>query len=285
VVGVVIVVFVLAVATGAFGLWVIVSAWTGHLSDLSLAPAWLGRLRTVSDLRARFVAIAVLSTVAVAVTGWWAVVAMTGTSGWLAPTLWSGRRRRGDAIAKTEAIAEWAETLRDAFTAAGGLHDAIATTAPVAPEPIAAEVARLAARARQGPLRPALTLFASELAHPTADLVVAALSVSAAGDATDIAPMLAAIARTARRSAATQLHVEAERARTLRTAHIVTATMVVLFAVILSFARRYLAAFATFPGQIVLLVAGAGFGGALAMLDRFGRPLAAPRLLTGQVDI
>ena len=49
-------------------------------------------------------------------------------------------------VARVEAIAGWAEMLRDTIAAAAGLEQAIAATAPLAPPPIRDEVVMLAAR-------------------------------------------------------------------------------------------------------------------------------------------
>ena len=79
-------------------------------------------------------------------------------------------------MARTEAIATWTEMLRDTIAAAHGLEAAIAATSPVAPGPIHDEIGALAARLQHTSLDTGLRGLADDLAHPIADLVVAALS-------------------------------------------------------------------------------------------------------------
>ena len=116
--------------------------------------------------------------------------------------------------ARSEALAVWAEMLRDTIAAHAGLREAIAVTARVAPLPIRAEVQALAVRAEREPLTVALRRFAVEVADPVADLIVAALVIAADRQAHRLAELLSQIAAAAREQAAMRIRVETGRART-----------------------------------------------------------------------
>ena len=62
------------------------------------------------------------------------------------------RAERDRLMRRSEAVASWAEMLRDTIAAHAGLQEAIAVTARVAPAPIRTEVQTLAVRAE--PVRP-----------------------------------------------------------------------------------------------------------------------------------
>ena len=114
--------------------------------------------------------------------------------GYALPTLLAGRGERTRQVARTEAIAGWAEMLRDTLSAAAGLEQAILATAPVAPAPIRTEVLALAERLGSERLIPALRQFATELADPTGDLVVAALVLASGNEARRLAELLSSLA-------------------------------------------------------------------------------------------
>jgi tight adherence protein B len=106
-----------------------------------------------------------------ALTGWPAAGVLGGGTAAIVPLLSGTRRRREELSARSEALASWAEMLRDTITAHAGLREAIALTARVAPAPIRNEVQLLAVRAEREPLTTALRRFAVEVADPVADLI------------------------------------------------------------------------------------------------------------------
>ena len=73
-------------------------------------------------------------------------MASMGLLGWMIPTFVGLRARRRRQLARSEAIAIWAEMLRDLLVSNAGLHEAIGKSARVAPAAIRDEV--------QGALRP-----------------------------------------------------------------------------------------------------------------------------------
>jgi len=174
-------------------------------------------------------------------------------------------------IARVEAIAAWAEMLRDTIAGAAALEQAIAATGPVAPAPIAEPVARLAVHLDIEPLPAALRRFADEVDHPTCDFVVAALVIAAEKEARDLGPLLGQLATCARDEAKMRTRIWIDRAKT-RTSVKVIAGCVLLFAAgLLIFSRSYLQPYDTAAGQIALLVIGAIFAGSLIAMDRMAR--------------
>ena len=141
---------------------------------------WLERPHWVGDRLLMRTALAVVSSVVIwSATGWPAGGIVAGLGAAAAPSLVGGKARREAAVARIEAIAGWAEQLRDVMAAADGIQSAILTTSAVAPVPIRPEVRRLADRLAQHERLPvALGRFADEVANPLTDMIVTALSAS-----------------------------------------------------------------------------------------------------------
>ena len=216
-----------------------------------------------------------------AVTGWPMAGVVAAGIVVTVPMLLGARRSREVALAKTEALASWAEMLRDTISAHAGLNQAVAATAQVAPPPIRRDVQTLAARAERLSLTPALRRFATDVADPVADLIVAALVIADERQARNLTGLLAEIAVSARNQAAMRLRVETGRARTYASSQALVGITLALVVGLLLFSPRFLAPYDTVAGQLVLGVIGALFVGALYALVRLGRPVATPRLLGG----
>lgn len=213
-------------------------------------------------------------------TGWPAGGAIAAVGGASAPSLVGARARRNEAVAKIEAIAAWAEQLRDVMAAAAGIQEAIVATGPLAPAPIGAEVRRLVERisTRRERLRPALERFADELAHPLGDMVVTSLLLASERQGR-LGDLLGEVARSARQTATMRLRVEAARARTYVTTRLIVGTTVVVSVWLVVFRREYLAPFDSAGGQVMLVVIGAVFLGAGSLMRRMAEPNEPARLL------
>jgi Flp pilus assembly protein TadB len=206
-----------------------------------------------------------------ALTGWLAGALLVVTGTIAAPRFWAGRADHQREVARVEAIAAWAEMLRDTIAGAAALEQAIAATGPLAPAPIAEPVARLAMRLDIEPLPVALRRFADDVDHPTCDFVVAALVIAAEKEARDLGPLLGQLATCARDEAKMRTRIWIDRAKT-RTSVKVIAGCVLLFAAgLLVFSRSYLEPYDTAVGQVVLLVIGAIFAASLVAMDRMAR--------------
>ena len=258
------------------GLVLVVAGWRGVELPRRAARPLRPRLERI-NLRLALAAGAAV--VVGAATGWPVGAVLAAAAGWGAPSLLTGTRAAQAGVARVEAIAGWAEMLRDTMAGAAGLEQAIAATATVAPLPIRAEVATLAARIEHGRLAPVLRAFADDVADPTCDLVVAALVLAAEHQAQRLGELLGSLAQAARDQATMRLRVEAGRARTRTSVKVivgVTGGLVLGLAVL---NRGYLAPYDSASGQLVLLLVGALFAGSFAWLARMTRPASAERIL------
>jgi len=204
---------------------------------------------------------------------------LAGLAGWGLPALLSGTKGRAESLARIEAVAGWAEMLRDTMAGAAGLEQAIVATATVAPLAIRAEVATLAARLEGERLAPALRGFADEVGDPTMDLVVAALVLAAEHQASRLGELLGSLAQAARDQATMRLRVEAGRARSRTSVKVVVGVTAGLALGLAVLNRSYLSPYDTALGQLVLLLVGAMFAGAFVWLSRMTRPSAPERFL------
>jgi tight adherence protein B len=214
-------------------------------------------------------------------TGWPAGTVLAALAAWSAPSLLGRDRQAAAAIARIEAIAGWAEMLRDTVTAAAGLEQAITATAPLAPEPIRPQVTGLAGRLASGErLEPALRALAEDISDPLADLVVSALVHAAAHQARRLGDLLGSLAASARANAAMRLRTEAGRASVRTSARMIAAVTATMAIGLILLNRGYLAPYDTAAGQVVLLAAGAVFAGGFALLRRMAAGQQPARILT-----
>lgn len=213
-------------------------------------------------------------------TGWPVAGVLTAAGLWWGPAMLGPDRRNQRQVAGVEAVAAWAEMLRDLMAGASGLHQAVAATVPIAPEPVREPVRRLAERLRAGhPAQDALRSFADEVDNPTADLVAAALSTAATRHATDLGVLLGTLAEAAREQAAMLVRVAASRARLRTSMRIIVGTTLGIAAFLLVFNGEYLAPFDGLLGQLVLGGIGAVWAVALLWLERMSRFTLGPRVL------
>jgi len=205
------------------------------------------------------------------------------------PRLLGGRSGREASIARTEAIAAWTEMVRDSIAAASGLEEAILATAGVAPPAIRAEVTVLVRRMEHQNLSDALAAFGDDVAHPSADLVVAALSIAARMEASDMTGLLSRLAEAIRGEARMRIRVEVGRTRVRTATKVIVGVVGATIALLTVLNRSYLVAYDSPGGQMVLLIVGAIFatGGwmllhmsELDMPERFTARSAAERRVT-----
>lgn len=214
-----------------------------------------------------------------ALTGWPIGALLAAAGAWTLPKLLGGSVSRARSVARIEAVAAWTEMLRDTLAGAAGLEQAIQATAPVAPAPIRPEVVALAARLSSDRLVPALEAFASDLADPTADLVVAALLLAAEHEARQLGPLLGSLAQAAREQVNMRLRVEAGRARTRTSVRVVVGATLFMAGALVLLNRTYLAPYDSAAGELVLALVGACFAAAFAWLTRLAQPAERDRVL------
>ena len=264
------------------GLVLVVAGWRGI--DLPRPTRRLDR-RPVERANLRIGLAAGAAVVVGAATGWPVGAVLAGLAGWGAPSMLGGARRHQAAVGRIEAIAGWAEMLRDTMAGSAGLEQAVVATATLAPLAIRAEVATLAVRLEGERLAPALRAFADEVADPTCDLVVAALVLAAEHQAQRLGELLGSLAAAARDQATMRLRVEAGRARTRTSVKVIVGATGVLVASLALFNRGYLAPYDTATGQLVLVLVGAVFATAFVWLARMTRPAQVDRFLTKPIRV
>ncbi len=257
----------------------LVLAWAGWRGVALPRPARSPVRPKVERVTLRLGLAAGAAVVVGAATGWPVGALLAGLAGWGLPGLLGGTKGRAEALARIEAVAGWAEMLRDTMAGAAGLEQAIVATAAVAPLPIRAEVATLAARLEGERLAPALRVFAEEVADPTMDLVVAALVLAAEHQASRLGELLGSLAQAARDQATMRLRVEAGRARSRTSVKVVVGVTAGLALGLAVLNRSYLAPYDTALGQLVLALVGAMFAGAFVWLSRMTRPSLPERFL------
>jgi tight adherence protein B len=203
------------------------------------------------------------------ITGWFAAGLIGVCAAAAVPRLFGGQAARKQWIAKTQAIATWTEMLRDTMAAADGVEEAIAATVPIAPELIRREVALLDARRRsEQPLADALAQFGAELDHPSADLVVAALSIAAEGEGSDFVGVLTRLAAITRDEVRMRLRVEASRSQLHTASRMIIAVLALAILALSVLSKGYLEPYRTVAGQMWLVVVGALFALGVLLLDR-----------------
>jgi tight adherence protein B len=234
---------------------------------------------SLPKLTVRVVLALVAAAVAAAVTQWPMAVLLFGAGGFMAPSLVGGGAARKVQLARIEAMAAWAEMLRDTMAGSGGLEQSILATSVVAPQAIRPEVVRLAARLERDRLAPSLREFADEINDPAGDLVVAALLLAADKSPKRLGDLLGRLATSARAEVSMRLRVEAGRARTRTSVRVITAFTTGFAVFLLLFNRKYLDPYDSAQGQLVLGLVGLCFGGAYYWLARAFRQEDDERLL------
>lgn len=241
--------------------------------------AWI-RPRLSRGRVLRLVAAAAGAVVVAVVTGWPVAVVLVTTAAVTLPRILGPDRGHQRRLARTEAIAAWAEMLRDTLSAAAGLEQALLATAPLTPVPIRDAVEEAAAQLRAGRRLPGvLRALADTLAEPGADLVLAALLLAAEQQARDLADLLGALASAARAQAALQMATHAQRATSRSSVRITVATTLIFAVALAVFDHPYLSPYRSANGQLVLLSVGALFGFGFWLLHRIAHTRPAARIL------
>ena len=260
----------------ALGVLLIVAAWTGQLDRPARSPRRSLRVE-------RFTLRLVLAATGVGLAYWWsgwiALMASLGLLGWMIPSFVGLRSHRRQQLARSEAIAIWAEMLRDLLVSNAGLHEAIGKSARVAPAAIRDEVRALYVRSQRGDLSSALARFADEMDDSIADTVVTALLIADQRAVSDLGEMLAAVATSTRDTVAMQLRINAARARTYRTAQLIAGIVVFFVGLMIVTNRDYMDPFGTFVGQLVLTAVAGIVAAAVWGMVVLSRPAVPARLL------
>lgn len=227
--------------------------------------------------------------VAVAVTvltRWPVAGAVIGGAVFLWPRMTRGGVIERASVHKLEALATWTESLRDAAATAAALETAIPLTQRGAPPPLAPAITNLVnSLAVRVPLPQALTAFADELDDPTADLVVAALSLNARQRGGSLRRVLTTLAAHTRDELTSRREVLHERNAIRRQSQQVAAAILVLAVGQAVLAPAWVAPYGTALGQIVLALLGGGYLALAVRLQKLSAPEPEPRFLAAAGEV
>ncbi len=269
----------LGVGTG-LGLWLIIRGWRSNPGAQGTSPSHRRVDLADRGFLLRLLAAAGGGVLVGAVTGWVVGAVLAAVGVWALPRVLGPDSENTARIARFEAIASWAEMLRDTLSAAAGLEQAILVTAPLTSDAIRAPVTAAADRLRDGQrLAPVLRWLGEELADPTADLVLSALVLAAEQRARDLGELLGTLAAAAREHAALRMSIAASRAQARSEVRITVGVTLTFALGLLLLDRRYLSAYDTAAGQLVLLVVGALFAAGFALTARIARISEPARFL------
>jgi hypothetical protein len=185
-------------------------------------------------------------------------------------------------IDRIDAMAAWAEMLRDGVGTPRGIEGIVTSTASTAPALIRPTVMRFAHRLAWQDLPDALPDLADELDHRIGDLIVTSLDIAARSGARQVRAVLDDLADAAREEARMLRRQEVARTRPRSEMNQIAAisAMVVLLLVVVG--QDYLAPYRSVVGQLVLCgVAGlwlVGFGA----MARLARPKPLERFLVAR---
>lgn len=245
--------FVMVAAALALGVVGLLRLARGH----SLVPSRrYGWRRRVDPARLRRVGLAAGAAVAVLLLTRWPTAAVAaGVVVVLWPRVFGGAAVGRRSLRKVEAVAIWTESLRDTSNAAAGLEQAIPATVSAAPALLQRPVRDLAARLDgRVPLPEALVMFADEVADPSGDMVVAALSLNARQRAGGLDRILSALASSARAELEMRRKIELERRGLRRQAQLIAGAVTGFVVLQALFAPGWVAPYSSTAGQLVLVV-------------------------------
>ena len=223
-------------------------------------------------------AIAVACGAATGVLTRWPVGAvLAATAAYVLPIALGGGRQQKQALARTEAVAVWAEMLRDNLSAAAGLEQTILNTAPFAPPAIHADVNEVAAALRMGTRLPvALALLHDRIDDATGRLVTRALIQASQRQSRQLSELLSEMARRARQRAYLHLRIAPGHARIRTNARIIVGFTLAMATGLTVFNRTFLAPYDAPLGQLVLVVVGIMFGAGFLGITRLAGVGLAP---------
>jgi tight adherence protein B len=264
-------------AVSMLTMMLLAGAFAAVIAALGPRPHTAARARSLAagsslfaDLTLGRMVAAVGTGLAVQVTTGWPVLALVAAA---LVSVW--RRLLRDERAeeerrRVEGIAKWLEDLRDTLRGSSvGTEEALEQVALRAPEAVRAPLATFVLRRRQG-LRTeeALTDLADALAHPTSDAAIAAMRLVVTGNAGSgrLFHTVTALAAAARDEVRARERVDRTRAiyRTSMTRLVVIAAVLIVY---LRFAAGHLLdPYGTVPGQLVLMLPLALWGGCIFWL-------------------
>lgn len=274
----------LGVLTGT-GLVLLYAALTGFdMPEIQRnKPGQLVGPAKMENLAVRVALAVVGGLIVILATGWPIAALLAGAGGFMGPSLIGTGAARKAKIARVEAIAAWAEMLRDTMAGAGGLEQSIIASAGIAPRPVRREVIRLAARLERERLAPALREFAEELDDPIGDLVVAALILAADKNPRKLGELLGMLSKAARAEVTMRERIDAGRARIRTSVKVVSSVTALIGGGMVLFNRSYMEPYDSPIGQVMLAIVAGLFAASFYWLAKGSQFKTQDRFLAAEV--
>lgn len=195
------------------------------------------------------------------------------------PWIWNPAGTSSREIVRLEALAEWMQQLAGVHESGGTLDSAITASATRAPQAIRPQVRLLAARLRVGanPSQ-AYRQFADAFADGAVDNAVMLFLTHAMDHGPGLSRALQSMASLTEQEAISLRSLDAKRAQ-VRTGTRWVSVISLAIAVYILTNPSWGGIYRTASGQLVMLVLGAMFGGALVGMRKLARSRPAPRLL------
>ena len=226
-------------------------------------------------------AAAVVAAIATLVITRWPVAAVgIGALVIMWPYLFGGNRREQAEIARLEALVVWTESLRDTVAAHASLEEAIPAAAMNASALIRPALLRLRGQIEgQVPLDMALLGLAEHMDDASADMVIAALILSARRRGDKLAQVLTGLASAAREELDLRRRVSAGRAGLRRGVQIVVLSTVGFAGFLSVLGNGYAKPYRTAAGEVVLAVVVGIFAVGFAWMRRLSGSAPIPPFL------
>jgi Flp pilus assembly protein TadB len=239
------------------------------------------RARQHAGARGRILPALLAAATVAAITRWPIMVAAVAVLVWAWPSMVGAGPASTRQIARLEAIAVWAESLRDTIAGSIGLEEAIRNSADAAPPAIKEPLGRLSsALTVHIPLPEALADFADDFDDESVDLVAAALTLNARLRGPGLVATLSALATSVREELDMRRRIEQDRRTLRRSARIIMGTAIGFAAFVAVFSRAYLAPYDTIAGQVVLALVIGVFVAGLVWMRRLAEPRRHERFLS-----
>ncbi len=187
------------------------------------------------------------------------------------PWFFGGARLTKGEIDRTQAVATWAEMVRDNMAGAAGLEQALMAAADIAPPAIANEVRVFANELEARPIAEALALLGERLESPAADLVVVSLANAARMEGRDLGPLLTRLAESIRGDVRMRMRVQVGRTRIQTSSKIVLGVIGFTIGLVYATSRDLLQVYDTAEGQIWLIGVFAMFIASLGLMKYFAQ--------------
>lgn len=213
------------------------------------------------------------------ITGWIILLIAVPLAVLSLPVLFSSGQGQ-EAISRVEALESWTRSLAGLSNGSLGLERTLVASLSSAPDVLRPQLSSLAARiSARWPTQAALKAFADDLDEPTADLVVAHLTLAASMRGDGLRNALNDIAAIIGEEVRMRRQIEADRAKPRSNARIITIiTIIALF--MLPFTGTFTEVYTTPLGQILFAMWLGVYALLLIWIRRLMTDRPAPRILT-----